>query len=264
MGQRIKVFEVVSKLKESGLILKRLYADCVRHVEEISLIEEGYLWRNVSVYVDDDRHPQDFLLTHSASHQGEKNIGAYMTAEDQSNVQRFADILKRKKNCHMHLQTSVELESSIRESMIWLTNSYTVRYCRADSKTFKPYHLNSKGIVLLTPHNIRRFKSLSSPHMTKRIETAPVYGFINEKGKIVATSGVGFLTKKSFSISYTETSPENRNQGLAKCLTSLASEPLIIKGLVGVYCADIKNEPSIRVAKALGFLPHRDLACFFS
>lgn len=80
----------------------------------------------------------------------------------------------------------------------------------------------------------------------------------------MATSGVGFLTDKSFAISYTETEPEYRNRGIAKCLTSLASEPLINKGLVGVYAADVRNEPSLRVARALGFLPYMDLKCFYN
>jgi predicted GNAT family acetyltransferase len=91
-----------------------------------------------------------------------------------------------------------------------------------------------------------------------------VYGYVNEKGELVATSGVGFLTKKSFAISYTETKPIYRSRGIAKCLTSLASEPLINKGLVGVYAADVTNEPSIRVARALGFLPYMDLKCFYN
>jgi predicted GNAT family acetyltransferase len=77
-------------------------------------------------------------------------------------------------------------------------------------------------------------------------------------------SGVGFLNSKSFAISYTETEPEYRNKGIAKWLTSLASDPLINKGLIGVYSADITNEPSLRVARALGFMPYRDLKCFYN
>jgi predicted GNAT family acetyltransferase len=85
---------------------------------------------------------------------------------------------------------------------------------------------------------------------------------LSENGKLVATSGVGFLNNKSFVISYVETEPEYRNKGIAKCLTSLASEPLIRKGLVGVYSTDVTNEPSLRVAEALGFIPYLDLKCF--
>jgi ribosomal protein S18 acetylase RimI-like enzyme len=259
-----RVLSVVSKLKDSELILGRLYKDCVCHVEEISLIEEDYLWRGVNVYVDNNKSPQDFLIFRSYSLHGEKNISAYMAADAQSSIQGFSDILRLKKDWHMHLQASPELEASIRKSMGWLINSYNVRYCRADSRTFKPYHMNEKGSILLTPDDIKGFKSLSSPHLVKRAKTAPIYGFLNEKGEMVASSGVGFLTKKSFSISYTETSPEYRNRGIAKYLTSLASEPLIDKGLVGVYCADIKNEPSTKVANALGFIPYKDLLCFFN
>jgi ribosomal protein S18 acetylase RimI-like enzyme len=257
------VFAVVLKLKDNSLILNRLYRDCVRHVEEISLIEEGYLWQNVSVYVDDNQSVENFLIVHSFSQSGERNVSAYMVADTESTIQRFSDILRRKRDCHTHLQTSAELQPYVMKSMGWLSNSYKVRYSRADSSTFKPYRLDEKGIVLLTPDNIKRLKFSSSPRLIKRAETASIYGFVNEKGEVVASSGVGFLTKKSFSISYTETSPEYRNRGLAKCLTSLASQPLIMKGLVGVYCADVKNEPSIRVARGLGFLPYLDLMCFF-
>lgn len=255
---------MVFKLKKNKLILKRLYEDCVCHVEEISLIEEDYLWQGVSVYADNAHSPSDFLLIRSFSHQGEKNISAYMAADTQSNVRRFAEILRLKRKCHLHLQTYIELESAVKESMSWLAKTYNVRYCRADSNTFKPFHLDEKGIVLLTPNNVGKYKSLSSWNLIKRVETAPVYGLVNDKGELVASSGVGFLTKKSFSISYTETSPEYRNRGIATWLTSLASEQLITKRLVGVYCADIKNEPSLRVASALGFLPYKELICFLN
>jgi hypothetical protein len=257
-------FAVILRLKDKSLILNRLYRDYVRHVEEISLIEEGYLWQNVSVYVDDNQLAENFLILRSFLQSSEKHIGAYMVANAQPNIQGFSDILRRKRDCHTHLQTSAELEPYVMKSMGWLSNSYEVRYCRADSTTFKPCHSDEKGIVLLTPDTIKRLKSSNISHLTKRAETASIYGLVNEKGEVVASSGIGFLTKKSFSISYVETSLEYRNRGLAKCLTSLASEPLIMKGLVGVYCADSKNEPSLRVAKALGFLPYMDLMCFFN
>ena len=44
---------MVLKLKDKDRILPRLYEDFVSFVEEISLIEERYLWRNVTAYVDD-------------------------------------------------------------------------------------------------------------------------------------------------------------------------------------------------------------------
>jgi len=100
--------------------------------------------------------------------------------------------------------------------MDWLPKSYAVRYLRADSQTFKPYLLNSEKAVQLTPENIKQLQSSVSPHLVKRIATAPVYGYLNEKQELVAMSGVGFLTKKSFAISYTETNVECRNKGLAK------------------------------------------------
>ncbi|MGQ9597109.1 MAG: GNAT family N-acetyltransferase [Thermoproteota archaeon] len=115
----------------------------------------------------------------------------------------------------------------------------------------------------MTPANIRELLPSASSNFIKRIETAPVYAYADEKGKLVAMSGVGFLTKRSFAISYTETEPEYRGRGIAKCLTSLSSEALIKKGLVGVYSADVTNEPSLGVAEGLGFLPYKDLKCFY-
>lgn len=250
---------MVFRLKEKSVILERLYRDCVRYVEEISLIEEDYLWQNVSVYVDDSRSLQDFLILREG-----RSLSAYMTAENPSTVPEFAEILKAKRDFKMHLQTSIELESYVKRFLSWLSNTYTVRYCRADSKSFKPQCLHKKAAIRLTPDNIKELQLSPSLRFVKRVETAPVYGYVNEKGELVATSGVGFLTKKSFAISYTETEPEYRNRGIAKCLTSLASEPLINKGLIGVYAADVTNEPSVRVAIALGFLPYTDLKCFYN
>jgi predicted GNAT family acetyltransferase len=116
----------------------------------------------------------------------------------------------------------------------------------------------------MTPENIRSLWPSASPSLRKRVKTAPVYACVNESGKLVGTSGVGFLNKKSFVISYTETESEYRNRGIAKFLTTLASEPLIAKGLVGVYSTDITNEPSLAVARALGFAPYCELKCFYN
>lgn len=146
--------------------------------------------------------------------------------------------------------------------MKWLPNTYTVRYCRANSESFMPHSSHEKSAIRLTPENIKQFEPSASACFIERMKTAPVYGYVNKNGELVAISGVGFLTEKSFAISYTEAEPEYRSRGIAKCLTSLASEPLITKGLVGVHAADITNEPSIRVAKAIGFLPCQDLKCF--
>lgn len=256
---------MVFKLKEKTMILQRLYRDYVCYVEEISLIEEDSLWQNVGIYVDDPRSIQEFLIVHSpSSYRGGRSLSAYMAAETPSIIRKFAEILKAMQDFRMHLQTSIGVEHYVEQFMRWLPNTYTVRYCRADSKTFKPHCLHRKEAIRLTPDNIKKLKPSASTHFIKRIETAPVYGYVNEKGELVAMSGVGFLSKKSFAISYTETKPEYRGQGIAKCLTSLASEPLINKGLVGVYSTDITNEPSLRVARALGFLSYRDLMCFYN
>jgi len=250
---------MVSKLEENAAVLPLLYRDCVCHVEEISLIEENYLWQDVSVYVDNLHSIQEFLIVRGS---GSRSIGAYMVAESPSVIREFVEILKAMRNFRVHLQTAIGIEHFAKRFMRWLPKTYIVRYCRADSKTFRPQFLHRKGTILLTPDNITRLDPSVSPHFIKRIETAPVYGYVNEKRELVAMSGVGFLGKKSFAISYTETKPEYRGQGIAKCLTSLASEPLIKKGLVGVYSADITNAPSLRVAKTLGFLPYQDLICF--
>jgi len=257
---------MIKELKNKDKILPRLYEDFVLHVEEISLIEETYLWYNVTVFVDDENSMNEFLILHSPSfYWAGKSLSAYMIANKTSTVQKFADILKKKRTWRTHLQTSVEA-SQVKQRMPWLKNTYTVRYCRADSATFEPHCKHKTRVTRLTPENIHKLDPSASriPYFVKRLETAPVYGYLNEKEELVATSGVGFLTRKSFSISYTETKPEYRNQGIAKCLTSLASEPLIKKGMVGVYAADVTNPPSLKVAEGLGFQPYLDLKCFYN
>jgi len=253
---------MILELRNKAKILPRLYEDFVSYVEEISLIEENYLWgrRNVKVYVSDKCSNQEFLILH---YWNSKNLSAYMTAKNSATLQKFADILKAEENLHTHLQTSAKA-SHVRQFMPWLTKTYTVRYCRADSATFKPYCQHREGAVLLTSSNIKRLQPSAASRFVKRLETAPVFGYLDGEGELVATSGVGFLTKKSFSISYTETKPEYRGKGIAKCLTSFASEPLIKKGLVGIYAADITNQPSLGVARDLGFQPYRDLKCFYN
>jgi len=250
------------ELRNKNKILPRLYEDPVSYVEEISLIEERYLWHKVTVYVDDQRSMEEFLVLHSPSlYLGERSLSAYITATNSSTICEFAQILKEKKNLQTHLQTSAEA-SLIRQFMPWFTKNYTARYFRCDSATFKPHCQHRTRTVRLTPENIKELDPSATAHFVNRLQTAPVYGYVNENGQLVATSGVGYLTKKSFSISYTETKPEYRGRGIAKCLTSLSSEPLIKNGLIGVYAADIKNPPSLAVAEALGFKPHRDLKCF--
>lgn len=256
---------MVFQLKNIKEILPTLYEDSVSHVEEISLIEEDYLWQNVRVYVDNLRSIQQFLLLHSPSfYWGGRSISAYMKAEDPFTISEFAKILKNEGDVRLHLQTSREVQSYVWQFMGWLSKTYIVRYHRADTKTFKPYLRHRERAVLLTPENMKNYQRSASPHFVKRLETAQVYGYVNEEGRMVATSGVGFLTKKSFAISYTETEPEYRGRGIAKCLTSLASEPLIKRGLIGVYAADVTNTPSLGVATGLGFLPYRELKCFYN
>jgi len=255
---------MVVELKNKSRLLPRLYEDFVLFVEEISLIEETYLWQNVTVFVNDEHSLREFLILHSPSvYWSGKSLSAYMTAESPTTIQEFASILKEKNHLQTHLETSTKA-SYVKRFLPWLNKNYTVRYCRVDSATFKPHCKHKRNAVQLTPQNIKQLQPSTDSHFVKRLETAPVYGYINEKGELIATSGVGFLTKKSFSISYTETKPECRNQGIAKCLTSLASEPLIKNGLVGVYAADIANPPSLGVAKGLGFQTYRDLKCFFN
>ncbi|MGA9387254.1 MAG: GNAT family N-acetyltransferase [Candidatus Bathyarchaeia archaeon] len=256
---------MIYKLKENGLILHRLYEDCVCYAEEISLIEEYHLWQNVSVYVDDPRRMRDFLVLRKPSFDQEsKSLSAYVSTDKASTIREFAAILEKMRHFNVHLQTSAENEPYVNQFLKWLPRTYTVRYCRADSKTFKPHYLHEEKAIRLTPSNVTRLQPSVSSHFIKRIETAPVYAYVDEHGKLVAMSGVGFLNSKSFAISYTETEPEYRNKGIAKWLTSLASDPLINKELIGVYSADITNEPSLRVARALGFMPYRDLKCFYN
>jgi hypothetical protein len=208
---------MVFKLAHKTSILQRLYTDYVCYVEEISLIEEDYLWPNVSVYVDNPKSIEDFLVLSCPSFYWEgKSLSAYMTTRNKSNIRVFAEVLKTKRDFQTHLQISGENETCIRQFMDWLPKSYAVRYLRADSQTFKPYLLNSEKAVQLTPENIKQLQPSVSPHFVKRIATAPVYGYLNEKQELVAMSGVGFLTKNSFAISYTETNVECRNKGLAK------------------------------------------------
>lgn len=103
--------------------------------------------------------------------------------------------------------------------MGWLNKTYAVRYHSADSHSFQPNYKHKERAILLTPGNVKKYMPSASSHFIKRLETAQVYGYMNEEGRTVATSGVGFLTRKSFSISYTETEPEYRGKGIAKCLT---------------------------------------------
>ena len=255
---------MVLRLRNKRLILPRLYLDCVIYVEALSLIEENYLWRNVQVYVEDSESMEEFLIVYAPSfYWGGKSLSAYMTAQERSLIQEFADILKDRRDYRMHLETSAEA-SCVEEFMPWLTQSYTVRYFHADASTFKPSCRHRVNAVRLTPENVKRLDPSASSLFIKRLKTAAVYGFLNDKGDLVATSGIGWLTKKSFSISYTETKPEYRRRGIAKCLTSLASEPLIRKGLIGVYGADVTNLASLKVAESLGFQPYGDLRCFYN
>jgi len=254
---------MVLRLRNKNMILPRLYEDYIAHVEAISLIEEDYLWHNVQVYAKDSSSMEEFLILHSPSfYWGGKSLSAYMTAHEPSMIQEFAAILEKRKDYRTHLETSAETKH-VEEFMPWLSQTYTVRYFRVDASTFRPSCQHRANAVPLTPKNAKRLDPSASPFFIKRLKTAPVYGYLNEKGELVATSGVGWLTKKSFSISYTETKPQYRGRGIAKCLTSLASEPLIKKGLIGVYVADVTNLSSMAVAEGLGFQPYRDMTCFF-
>jgi len=248
---------MVLRLKNKKAILPRLYEDCISYVEEISLIEETYLWRNVQVYVKNPESMTEFLEVQFDERR--KSLSAYITAQQPSTLEEFGSVLEEKREYETHLQTSTSVDL-IQRHMPWLTKVYTARYHCVDSATFKQGTHEARA-VRLTSQNIAELNHTASPLYIKRLETAPVYGYLNDEGELVATSGVGYLTKKSFSISYTETKPEYRGRGIAKCLTSLACEPLIKRGLTGVYAADTINQPSLGVAKGLGFKPYRDLNC---
>lgn len=252
------------RLKNAKSILPRLYENCISYVEEISLIEETYLWGNVQVYVENSKIMKEFLVLHSPSfYWGGTSLSAYMTAQKPSTIHEFAGILKKKAHYKTHLETSTPV-TQIKKCMPWLAKTYTVRYLCADSSTFKPDHRHKSRAILLTPDNILELDPKASALYVKRLKTAPVYGYLNEKEMLVATSGIGWLTKKSFSISYTETKSGYRRRGIARCLTALASEPLIKKGMIGVYASDATNKPSLGVGLSLGFHPYRDLNCFYS
>jgi len=256
---------MIVELQDEEKILPLLYRDPVCFVEEISLIDEDYLWERPTIYVDDPRNIKEFLILHSPSfYWGGNSVSAYMRAREQATIRSFADILRPRRDTHMHLQTSPEIEPQVRRSMPWLTGAYDVRYYCADKEGFRPHCLHRERAVLLTPENIIGFQPSADPRFVKRLKTAQVYGYLSEEGRLVATSGVGFLTKRSFEISYTSTEPEYRGRGIAKCLTSLASEPLIKRGLTGVYSTDVTNESSMRVATGLGFQPYKDLRCFYT
>lgn len=250
---------MVLLLKNKKTILPQLYQDSVIYVEEISLVEEDYLWHNVQVYVEDPNSMNEFLVMQFDTKR--KSLSAYMRAQNPTTIQKFAGIMRRKRDCQTHLQTLTPA-SYIKKHMPWLTKVYTARYHCVNSSAFKPSCRHEARAVRLTPQNIMRLDPAASSQYVKRLKTAPIYGYLDEKGELVATSGVGYLTKKSFSISYTETKPDYRGRGIAKCLTSLACEPLIKMGLIGVYAADVANQPSLGVAKGLGFKPYTDLKCF--
>ena len=250
---------MVLLLKDKKTILPRLYQDSVIYVEEISLVEEDYLWRNVQVYVENPNSMKEFLVMQFDRKR--RSLSAYMTAEKPTTIEKFAGIMRRRKDYQTHLQTSTPA-SYIKKYMPWLTKVYTARYHRVDSSAFKPSRMHVAKAVRLTPQNVTKLDPSASPVYIKRLETAPVYGYLDERGQLIATSGVGYLTKKSFSISYTETKPDYRGRGIAKCLTSLACEPLIKKRLIGVYAADATNKPSLGVAKGLGFKPYCYIKCF--
>jgi len=250
MGQR---------LKNTAAILPRLYKDPVIHVEEISLIEEEHLWRNVQVYVEDPNSMKEFLMVQFDEKR--RSLSAYLAAQNPSTIEEFAGVLRKKRDYQIHLQTSARMRL-IKKRVPWLTRVYTARYHCVDSSGFKPNRKHEAGAVRLTSQNIVRLDPTASPLYVKRLKTAPVYGYIDGRGQLVATSGVGYITTKSFSVSYTETKPDYRGRGIAPCLTSLAYEPLLEMGLIGVYAANVANQPSLGVAKGLGFKPYRDLKCF--
>jgi len=78
------------------------------------------------------------------------------------------------------LKTSQEIEPQVRQYMAWLTETYNVRYCYTDAKTFKPHCQHKENSILLTPKNIREFRPSVGPQFVKRLEIAQVYGYLNE------------------------------------------------------------------------------------
>lgn len=148
---------MVCELKNKSKILTRLYEDFVLYAEEISLIEETYLWHNITVFVDDEHSIGEFLILHAPSfYWGGKSLSAYIAAIKTQTILEFANILKEKL-FQTHLQTSTKA-SFVKEFMPWLTQTYTVRYCRVDSATFKPHCKYKRSAVRLTPQNIKQFQ----------------------------------------------------------------------------------------------------------
>ncbi|MGQ9597110.1 MAG: hypothetical protein ACUVQY_08430 [Thermoproteota archaeon] len=84
---------MVVHLKKKEAILRQLYEDYVYYVEEISLVEEDYLWQNVEVYVDNPHSIREFLIISIPSfYRSGKSLSAYMTAEKSSTVTKFANV----------------------------------------------------------------------------------------------------------------------------------------------------------------------------
>lgn len=130
---------MVLKLENIRELLPILYDDCISYVEEISLIEEDYLWKNVNVYVDNIRSIQQFLILHSPSfYFGGQSLSAYMKANDPSIISRFEKIIVQQEKDKVHLQTSMETTPFVQCYIGWLDKTYTVRYHRADIHTFRP------------------------------------------------------------------------------------------------------------------------------
>jgi GNAT superfamily N-acetyltransferase len=247
------------ELYNLSTLLNYLYRDEIRHVEEISMIEQMYLNPDIQVFVDNIRQVSKFLLVREnrlCDHSAFLEAG-----EDETFLCEAAEILKPYQK--LHLQTG-QWEKSKMQNELSIIHDYKYVIMEFHSENFNP--VSRTVPVKLTPDSdisdLREISYGDVDRFREEIRHGTAYG-VKINGSWVSTAG-SKIRSRNYEYMFVDTDAEYRGKGLAASVLSFAIKDILNRGKKPVYALDAENKPSMKLAKRMGFTPYITLEGIFA
>jgi GNAT superfamily N-acetyltransferase len=250
---------MITELYNLSTFLNYLYRDEIRHVEEISMIEQMYLNPDIRVFVDDIKDISKFLLIREnrlCDHSAFLEAG-----NDDSFLLQAADLLKPCEK--LHLQTG-EWEKSRLENQLSVIHSYGYVIMEFRPENFNPV-FKPVPVKLTADSDAADLREIScgdTDRFREEIRHGTLFGFKIDN-KWVSTAG-SLIRSRNCNYIFVDTDAEHRGKGFAGSVLSHAIRDVIDRGKKPVYALDSENKPSMKLAKKMGFVPYTTLECMFT
>lgn len=245
-------------LTEYHQILNFLYGDERRYIEEISIIENMYLYPDIEIYVDDPGDIKKFLILQK-NRVGNYSVFLHSAGDHDFTRKAFEKVSPLEKS---HLQTGDFEKRFFQETCNTISSyRYLIMCFRSDKFTpvYKPVPLR------ITPDmKYKDLNEISHGNGSRFREQARhgVFYAVRDNGAWAALGGSG-VWSYNYCYLFVDTETQYRGRGYARAVLSYAIRDILNRGKKPVYALDPTNEPSLRLARRLGFVPYTTRECFF-